>query len=150
MNPDVPASAEAQGNLQQRSNTEITESSNQLQNQLQDSQRQTPLATVTLTEGQITQPAITNPVITQSAIAQPAIAQPGLPSSLPVKLQSSNAQQQPHTGTGPVTGRGFQQSGLPIASGGLGRGVPSSRGRGQGIGRGGPLALDANSFLGKG
>lgn len=144
INPEVPTSAEAQGNLQQRSNTEITESLIQLQ----DSQRPTPLATVTLTEGTITQPAITQPAITQSAIAQPANTQSGPPSSLPVKLQPNNAPQQPHTGTGPGTGRGLQQSGLPIARGGLSRGVPNSRGRGQGMGRGGPPTVDASRAQG--
>jgi len=48
------------------------------------------------------------------------------------------ANQHPNAGTGPGALRGLQQSGLPIARGGSVRGNPNLRGRGSGIGRGGP------------
>lgn len=142
MNIGVPASAETQGNLQQRSNTETAAN---ISTQPQDSQRPTPLAVVVLTEGPT---SITQPAVTQPAIAQPENTQPGSQSSLPVKLQPNSAQQQPNIATGPGIVRGLQQSGLPVARGGLSRGVPHPRGRGQGIGRGGPQTLDTSKTQG--
>lgn len=89
-----------------------------------------------------------HPAIDQPAIAQPTVTQPGSQSHLPVKLQPKNAQQQTSSGIGPGPMRGPQQSGLPIARGGLNRGVPNLRGRGQGIGRGGPQTLDTSKAQG--
>ena len=136
----VPASTEAQGNLQQRS---ITENTN-ISTQSHDSQRPNSLAAITPTDG--TTP-ITQPAVTQTATAQPENTQPGSQNSLPVKPQL-HTQQNPNIGTGPGIVRGLPQSGLPIARGGLGRGVPHSRGRGQGTGRGGTQTLDSSKIQG--
>lgn len=141
VNSGVAASTEAQANLQQRSNTETT---NDLI-QPQDSQRTNPLAVIIPTDGPT---PITQPAVTQPTIAQPETTQPGSQSGLPVKPQTNTAQQHPNVGTGPGIVRGLQQSGLPIARGGLGRGVTHSRGRGQGIGRGGPQMLDTSKTQG--
>ena len=69
-----------------------------------------------------------------------------LPSSLPIKQGQGN---HPGTGTGPATLRGLQQSGLPVARGGPGRGgralgQSQGQGRGQGRGRGGPQTVNTN------
>lgn len=141
INLGVPASTEAQENLQQRSDLETTNVSAQPQ----DNQGSNPSAAITPADGTT---LTTQPAITQPAIAQPENTQPGPQSSLPVKLQPNSAQHHPNAGTGPGIVRGLQQSGLPIARGGLGRGVPYSRGRGHGFGRGGPQTLDTNKSQG--
>lgn len=141
MNLGVPAPTEAQGNTQQKPNTETTD----ISAQPQDSQHPEPLAAIISTDEPT---AVTQPAVTQPAIGQPEKAQPGPQSSLPVKPQPNTAQQYPQIGTGPGIGRGLQQSGLPVARGGLGRGFPHSRGRGQGGGRGGPQSLDNSKTQG--
>lgn len=137
----VPASTEVQGNMQQRSNTETTN----ISTQPQDSQRPDALAATTPADGPT---LIPQPAITQPAIAQSENAQQGSQSGLPMKPQSNSAQQHPNIGTGPGIVRGLQQSGLPIARGGIGRGFPNSRGRGQGVGRGGSQTLDTSKTQG--
>lgn len=128
MTPGLTASTETQGTLQQKADPEIANISNQPQ------ASQLPITTpaMTSTEG-------------LTPFAQPANIQTGLQSNLPVKLQSNNAQPQPGSGSGSGSGtvRGLQQSGLPIARGGLSRGTSHPRGRGQELGRGGGQAPDA-------
>ena len=50
---------------------------------------------------------------------------------------------QANAGTGPGALRCLQQSGLPVARGGIARGNTNIRGRGSGIGRGGPPGVNA-------
>lgn len=141
MNLGVPASTEAQGNIQQKPNTEETN----ISTQPQDSQRLEPTGAITSTD----EPTIVaQPAVTQPAIAQPEKTQPVPQSGLPVKPQTSSAQQHPQIGAGPGIVRGLQQSGLPVARGDPGRGYPHTRGRGQGIGRGGPQSLDNSKIQG--
>ena len=140
MNFGVPASTEAQGNMQPRSSTEIKN----ITTQPQDSQRPDPLAATPPTDG----PTVAQPAVTQPAVAQPENTQPASQSGLPVKPQPTSAQLHPNNGTGPGIVRGLQQSGLPVARGGLSRGFPHTRGRGQGVGRGGPQSLDTSKTQG--
>ena len=70
-------------------------------------------------------------------------------SNLPMKPPQSVNAQQFNVGTGPGVFRGLQQSGLPVARGGPNRGAGNTRGRGQGIGRGGPQTLDTSNAQGQ-
>ncbi len=124
INQGVPAVAETQGDLHSSPHTGTANSS---------AEPQHPIT-----------PAPVSPAEGPTPAVQLATTQPGSHSSLPVKLQPTSTQQQPNAGPGPGTGRGLQQSNLPIARGGLSRGAPNSRGRGQGIGRGGPQKLDTS------
>ena len=135
-NPGSTTFTEARDTLQHTSNTETTDVSSQPQ----DSPHPATLAVVSPTERPTP--------VAQLANVQPASSQSGSQSSLPVKLQPNNNQQQASIGSAPGTGRGLQQSGLPIARGGLSRGVPHPRGRGQGIGRGGAQTLDNSKAQG--
>ena len=58
------------------------------------------------------------------------------------KPTQGTANHHPNAGTGPGALRGLQQSGLPMARGGSIRGGASVRGRGSGIPRGGPQAIN--------
>lgn len=70
-------------------------------------------------------------------------------SNLPMKPPQGMNAQQFNAGTGPGALRGLQQSGLPVARGGANRGAGNTRGRGQGIGRGGTQAIDTSNFQGQ-
>lgn len=94
------------------------------------------------------------PLMSQGAKAVTGIQPPSQPSSafqsnLPMKPPQGMNAQQFNAGTGPGALRGLQQSNLPVARGGANRGAGNSRGRGQGIGRGGPQALDTSNFQGQ-
>jgi len=65
----------------------------------------------------------------------PSNQSPSAPQQTPTQ---TTANHHPNAGTGPGVLRGLQQSGLPIARGGSIRGNANARGRGSGIGRGGP------------
>ena len=65
-------------------------------------------------------------------------------SARPQKPSQPAANHHPNAGTGPGALRGLQQSGLPVARGGSMRGNFNARGRGSGIGRGGPPGLNTN------
>lgn len=70
--------------------------------------------------------------------------------SLPQNPFQPAANHHPNAGTGPGVLRGLQQSGLPVARGGSVRGNPGPRGRGSGIGRGGPPAMNTNQAIQQG
>ena len=62
--------------------------------------------------------------------------------STPPKPTQGAANHHPNAGTGPGALRGLHQSGLPVARGGSIRGSATVRGRGSGIARGGPQAIN--------
>lgn len=83
----------------------------------------------------------------QSSASMTGIQSPSQPSlasqnNLPMKPPQGVNAHYPNTGTGPGALRGLQQSGLPVARGGSNRGMANSRGRGSGIARGAPQAID--------
>lgn len=67
----------------------------------------------------------------------------GLQNNLPMK-PPQGVTHHPNAGTGPGALRGLQQSSLPVARGGSTRGAANARGRGSGIARGAPQALDTS------
>ena len=75
------------------------------------------------------------------------ISQPGSNSPPTPALGATN--HHPNAGTGAGVLRGLQQSGLPVARGGLVRGNPMSRVRGSAMGRGGPQVLDTSRSQGQ-
>ena len=80
---------------------------------------------------------------------QPAtvLSQPGL--NPPQRPAQGATNHHPNAGPGGGVFRGLQQSGLPVARGNSVRGNPMSRGRGAGVGRGGPQGLDTSRSQGQ-
>lgn len=121
-------------------------------------QRSNPMSTGSPAQSQDTAhlPGVSHqaPLMSQAPKPTTGIQPPSQPSSasqsnLPMKPPQGMNAQQFNVGTGPGALRGLQQSGLPVARGGPHRGGGNTRGRGQGIGRGGPQAIDTSNFQGQ-
>lgn len=126
----------SQNPMQQRSNPMSTGSPNQ-------SKDKEPLPGVLNQASPMPQPPKS-----LTGIQPPSQPSSASQSNLPMKPPQGVNVQQFNTGTGPGALRGLQQSSLPVARGGANRGPGNTRGRGQGIGRGGPQALDTSNFQG--
>ena len=146
--PLVSSSYSAQGQLQS-----TPQGSSQSPPQTDSAQTQNPISISSPSQHHdglaSNQPAPPSQIQTFVGDTQPAASQaPTVPGNLPTKPPQNVGNQHPGAGTGQATSRGLHQSGLPVARGGSGRGAPS-RGRGQGIGRGAPQALDTNKAQGQ-